>query len=64
MEQWTKQYPAGSRKKILFNPVDPLEADLNGEWSVSSFSPAVEFGLVGVLLFWGWRRLRRTTAGT
>jgi hypothetical protein len=59
MEQWTRQYPAGSRRKILFNPADPLEADLDGEWSLTSFSSPVEFALVGVLFLWGWRRLRR-----
>lgn len=58
MEQWTRQYPAGSHRKILFNPVDPLEADLNGEWSLASFSSPVGFALVAVLLLWGWRRLR------
>jgi Protein of unknown function (DUF3592) len=57
MEQWTRQYPAGSHRKILFNPVDPLEADLDGEWSLASFSSPVEFALAGVLFLWGWRRL-------
>jgi hypothetical protein len=59
MEHWTRQFPAGAHKKILFNPVDPGEADLNSEWSLSSFSPSVEFALAAALLFWGWRRLRR-----
>jgi hypothetical protein len=59
MERWTSHFPAGAHKKILFNPADPGEADLNGEWSLASFSPAVEFGLAAVLFFWGWQRLRR-----
>jgi hypothetical protein len=58
MEQWTRQYPAGSHKRILFNPVDPLEADLNGEWSLASFSSSAGFMLAAVFLLWGWRRLR------
>jgi uncharacterized protein DUF3592 len=37
MEHWVRQYPAGSHRKILFNPVDPLDADLEGEWSWASF---------------------------
>jgi Protein of unknown function (DUF3592) len=57
MEQWAGQYPAGSHRKILFNPADPLEADLNGEWSLASFSSPVEFAAVGVLFLWGSRRL-------
>ena len=59
MEQWARQFPAGSHRKILFNPADPLEADLNGEWSLVSFSTPVEFGLASVLFLWGWGRLRR-----
>ncbi len=59
MEQWARQFPAGSHRKILFNPADPLEADLNGEWSLASFSSPVEFALVSVLFLWGWARLRR-----
>jgi|SRR5580693_1761137 hypothetical protein len=58
MEHWTGQYPAGSRRKILFNPADPLEADLQGEWNLASFSSPAEFGLVAVLFLWGWWRLR------
>jgi hypothetical protein len=58
MEHWTRQYPARSHRKILFNPVDPHEADLNGEWSLPSFSSPVEFALVAVLFLLGWRRLR------
>jgi len=58
MERWTRQYPAGSHKRILFNPADPLEADLDGEWSLASFSSPAGFMLVAVLLSWGWRRLR------
>jgi hypothetical protein len=57
MEQWARQYPAGSHRTILFNPADPLEADLDGEWGLASFSSPVEFALVGVLFLWGWRRL-------
>jgi len=57
MEQWARQYPAGSHRKILFNPADPLEADLDGEWSLASFTSPVEFALLGVLFLWGWRRL-------
>jgi hypothetical protein len=60
MEQWARQFPAGSHRKILFNPADPLEADLNGEWGLASFSSPVEFGLASVLFLWGWRRLSRT----
>jgi Protein of unknown function (DUF3592) len=58
MEQWTRRYPAGSHKKILFNPADPLEADLDGEWSLASFSSPTGFMLAAVLFLWGWRRLR------
>ncbi len=63
MEQWKRQYPAESHIKILSNPADPLDTDLNGEWSLASFSTPVEFALVAVLLLWGWRRLRRTAPG-
>jgi hypothetical protein len=58
MERWTKQYPAGSHKMILFNPADPLEADLDGQWSLASFSSPAGFMLGAVLLLWGWWRLR------
>jgi hypothetical protein len=58
MEHWTRHYPAGSRRKILFNPVDPPEADLHGEWNLASFSLPAEFGLAAVLFLWGWWRLR------
>ena len=64
MEQWTRQYPAGSHRKILINPVDPLDADLHGEWILASFSSPVEFAMVAVLLVWGWRRLRRALPGS
>lgn len=60
MEYWARQYPTGSHRKILFNPVDPLEADLNGEWSLASFSTPIGFALVAALLWWNSRRLRRT----
>jgi hypothetical protein len=63
MEQWTRQYPQGSHLAILFNPVDPLDADLNGEWSWASFSSPVEFALVAGFSLWGWRRLRRAAPG-
>jgi hypothetical protein len=59
MEQWKRQYPAGSHRKILFNPVDPLDADLEGEWRWASFSSPIEFALVAVFFLWGWSRLRR-----
>ena len=59
MEQWTRQYPVGSHRKILFNPADPFDADLNGEWSLASFKSPLAFGLVAVLFLWGWRRLSR-----
>src|SRR5260370_24314129 len=58
MEQWARQFPAGSHRKILFNPADPLEADLNGEWSLASFSTPVEFALASVFFLLGWGRLR------
>lgn len=64
MEYWARQYPAGSHRKILFNPAEPLDADLNGEWSLASFSSPVEFALVAVLLLWGWRRLRRAASSS
>jgi hypothetical protein len=57
IEQWARQYPAGSHRRILFNPVDPLEADLDGEWSLATFSTPVEFAVVAALFLWGWRRL-------
>ena len=63
MERWAWQYPVGSHRKILFNPVDPLEADLEGEWSWASFSSPVEFALLAGLLLWGWNRLRRAAPG-
>jgi hypothetical protein len=63
MEHWVRQYPAGSHRKILFNPVDPLDADLEGEWSWASFSSPVEFALVAGLLLWGWSLLRRSAPG-
>jgi hypothetical protein len=63
MEQWTRQYPAGSHRKILFNPADPWEADLDGEWSLASFSSPIEFGMVSVLLFWASRRLGGSARG-
>jgi uncharacterized protein DUF3592 len=59
MEHWAGQYRIGSHRTILFNPVDPLEADLNGEWSLTTFSSVVEFGLVAAVLWWGSRRLSR-----
>jgi hypothetical protein len=59
MEYWTRQYPEGSHRKILFNPVDPLEADLNGEWNPMSFSTPIGFALVAGVLWWSSRRLRR-----
>ncbi len=59
MEHWARQFPAGSHRKILFNPADPLEADLNGKWSLASFSSPVEFALASVVFLWGWGRLRR-----
>jgi hypothetical protein len=59
MQQWTRQYPARSHRKILFNPADSLEADLDGEWRCASFSTPVEFAVVAVLFLWGSRRLRR-----
>lgn len=62
MESWTRQYPNGSHNRILFNPNSPLEADLNGEWSVGTFSLPIGFALVAVFLLWGWRRLGVGTA--
>jgi hypothetical protein len=64
MEYWARQYPAGSHRKILINPGEPLDADLNGEWSLASFSSPVEFALAAVLLLWGWRRLRRAASSS
>ena len=58
MEHWTKQYPIGLHKKILFDPASPLDADLDGEWSLATFSLPIGFALVAVFLLWGWRRLR------
>jgi hypothetical protein len=58
MERWTRQYPNGSHKRILFDPASPLEADLDGEWSVGTFSLPIGFALVAVFLLWGWRRWR------
>lgn len=58
MEQRTRRYPNGSHKRILFDPASPLEADLDGEWSVATFSLPIGFALVAVFLLWGWRRLR------
>jgi hypothetical protein len=59
MEYWTRQYPSGSHRKILFNPADPQEADLDGEWSLASFSTPIGFALVAAVLWWSSRRLRR-----
>jgi len=58
MEEWTRQYPIGSHRKILFDPGSPLEADLDGEWSLGSFSLPIGYGLGATILLWGWRRLR------
>jgi hypothetical protein len=41
MEQWARQYPIGSHRKILFDPASPLEADLDGKWSPASFSSPI-----------------------
>jgi hypothetical protein len=64
MEQWTRQYPAGSHRIVLFNPAEPLEADLDGEWSWAAFSSAIEFAMVAVFFLWGWRHLRRPAPGS
>ncbi len=58
MEQWARQYPPGLHQKILFDPASPLDADLDGEWSVASFSSPIGFALAAVFLLWGWRRSR------
>jgi hypothetical protein len=59
MEHWARHYPVGSHRKIAFNPADPLEVDLHGEWSLTSFASAIEFALAAALFWWGSRRLRR-----
>jgi hypothetical protein len=64
MEQWTRQYPIGSHRKILFDPGSPLEADLDGEWSLGSFSLPIGYGLGATILLWGWRRLRVAAPNT
>jgi hypothetical protein len=64
MEYWTRQYPEGSHRKILFDPVDPLEADLNGEWNLASFSTPIGFALVAAVLWWSSRRLRHAAPHT
>jgi len=58
MKQWARQYPIGSHRKILFDPASPLEADLDGEWSLASFSSPIGYGLAAAILLWAWRRLR------
>ncbi len=58
MEHWARQYPVGSHKKILFDPASPLEADLDGEWSLASFSSPIGYALAAAILLWAWRRLR------
>lgn len=58
MEHWTRQYPIGSHKEILFDPASPLDADLDGEWSLASFASPFGYALAAAALFWAWRRLR------
>jgi hypothetical protein len=53
MESWTRQYPSGSHKRIVFDPASPLEADLDGEWSVVTFSLPIGFALAAFFLLWG-----------
>ncbi len=64
MEEWTRQYPIGSHRKILFDPGSPLEADLDGEWSLGSFSLPIGYGFGATILLWGWRRLRVAAPNT
>src|SRR5260370_10788232 len=53
MEKWTRQYPNGSHTRILFDPASPLEADLDDEWSVATFSLPIGFAVVAVFFFVG-----------
>lgn len=62
MEQWARQYPIGSHRRILFDPASPLEADLDGKWSPASFSSPIGYGLAAAILLWEWRRLRVAAA--
>ena len=64
MEHWTKQYPVGLHKKILFDPASPLDADLDGEWSLATFSLPIGLAAVAAVLLWGWRRLRVAALNT
>jgi len=58
MEHWARHYQAGSHRKVLFDPASPVEADLDGEWSLASFALPIGYGLAAAILLWGWRRLR------
>jgi hypothetical protein len=58
MEHWTRQYPIGSHKQILFDPASPLDADLDGQWTPASFASPIGYALAAAILFWTWRRLR------
>src|SRR5260221_5112655 len=53
MEKWTRQYPNGSHTRILFDPASPLEADLDDEWSVATFSLPIGFAGVAGFFFVG-----------
>jgi len=53
MEKWTRQYPNGSHTRILFDPASPLEADLDDEWSVATFSLPIGFAVVAVFFIVG-----------
>jgi Protein of unknown function (DUF3592) len=57
MEHWARHYPAGSHRKVLFDPASPTEADLEGEWSLASFAWPIGSTLAAGLFLWGWRRL-------
>jgi hypothetical protein len=58
MEHWARHYPIGSHRNILFDPNSPFEADLDGEWTLASFSTPILFGAIAAALLWGWRRAR------
>jgi Protein of unknown function (DUF3592) len=58
MEHWTKQYPVALHKKILFDPASPLDADLDGDWSLATFSLPLGLIVSAVFLLWGRRLLR------
>jgi hypothetical protein len=61
MEQWARQFPIGSHKTILFDPASPLDADLDGDWTLASFASPIGYALAAAILFWAWRRLRVAT---